>query len=84
MMSRCEGRILEIGQLVWKLCAIAVGCFVFMRGFRLIASEEESSVGSSILVDGAPGKSWAGIGVPLLLLTFVTNEAVMMIQALCR
>jgi len=84
-MNRFADRILNLGSLVGKLCASVVGGFVFLRGFRLIASEnEESAVGASFLVDSTPAKPWAGLGAALLLLTFVTNEAVVVIRALCR
>jgi hypothetical protein len=84
-MNRCADRYLKFGSLVWNLCATALGGFVFLRGFRLVAAEnEESSAKSSIPVDDTHRKSLAGIGAALLLLTFVTNEAVVMIWALCR
>jgi hypothetical protein len=51
----------------------------------LVASEnEESATESSVHVDCTPTKPLAGIGAALFLLTFVTNEAVVMIRALCR
>jgi hypothetical protein len=84
MMSRCADRILKLGSLVGNLCATTVGGFVFLRGFRLVASgNEESAAESSMHVDGTPAKPLAGIGAALFLLTFVTNEAVVMIRALC-
>ena len=84
-MNRRADRILNLGSLMGNLCATVVGGFVFLRGFRLVASEnEESAVESSISVDDTHRKSLAGIGAALLLLTFVTNEALVMIRALCR
>jgi hypothetical protein len=49
MMSRFICRLLKFQPLLWNLCAAAVGCFAFMRGFRLVALEkEESDAASSI------------------------------------
>lgn len=85
MMNRCADRILKLGSVVGNLCATAVGGFVFLGSFRLVVSEnEESAAGSSILVDSTPAKPLVGIGAALLLTTFVTNEAVVMILAFCR
>jgi len=84
-MNRCEDRYLKLGSLVRNLCATAVGGFVFLCGSRLVEAEnEESAAESSIPVDDTHKKSLAGIGAALLLLTFVMNEAVVMIRALCR
>jgi divalent metal cation (Fe/Co/Zn/Cd) transporter len=85
MMNRCADRILKLGSLVGNLCVTFVGGFIFLHSFRLVTSEdEESAAASSIPDDGMPAKPLAGIGAALLLLTFVTNEAVVMIRALCR
>jgi NADH:ubiquinone oxidoreductase subunit F (NADH-binding) len=85
MMNRFVRHLLKIGVLMRDLCVSAVGCFVFLRGFRLVASKkEESAVESSIRVDGTLGKPLAGTGAALFLLTFVTSEALVMIRALCR
>jgi hypothetical protein len=85
MMSCCVDRIPKLGSLVGNLCATAIGGFVFLRGFRLVAAEnEESAAESPLPVDGTPGKSLAGIGAALLLLAFVTNEAVVMFRTLWR
>jgi hypothetical protein len=85
MMNRFECRILKLGTLVGNLCATAVGGFVFLRGFRLVASEEEElAARSSIRGDGTPGKHAASSGAALFLLTFATSEALVMIWSISR
>jgi hypothetical protein len=47
MMSRFVCRILKFQLPMWNLCAAAIGCFAFMRGFRLVALEREESDAAS-------------------------------------
>jgi hypothetical protein len=48
MMSGLLHRTLKVGPIVGRLAASAAGCFVFTRGFELIAKEgEESDMGSA-------------------------------------
>jgi hypothetical protein len=56
-----------------------------MRGFRLLAIEENGSVtAGSIRAAGTPRKQLAGIGAALFLLAFVASEAAATIVALRR
>jgi hypothetical protein len=81
MMNRFECRILKFRPLMWNLCA--AGCFEFMRGFPLVALEEEElAAGSSVRGDGTPGKHAVSMGAALFLLTFATSEALMMIWSI--
>jgi hypothetical protein len=49
MMSYLLRRTLKVGPVVGCLVASAVGCFVFTRGFQLIAKDgEESDMGSPL------------------------------------
>jgi hypothetical protein len=85
MMNRFVRRVLELGSQMSRLLASAAGCFVFARGFRLVAMGEERSVPvTSNSVDGAPLRPLAGIDAALFLLAFVTSEALLMIRVLCR
>jgi hypothetical protein len=67
------------------LIASATGCLVLTRGFRLLAmNEEESHSAFPIRNNDGPPKSLAGIGAALLLLTFISSEAVATVLALRR
>jgi hypothetical protein len=90
MMNRILRRILELGPLLCDLGLSAVGCFVFMRGFRLVAIDEpgsdtglsRSDAGSDAGCDaGSPLKQFAGFDAVLLLLVLVAKEAPGMIRA---
>lgn len=83
-------RILGLGPLVCDLGLSAAGCFVFMRGFRLVAIEEPGSDTGQSRYDagydagrdaGSPLKQFAGFDAVLLLLVLVTSEALAMIRA---
>lgn len=53
MMNCSVRRILNLGPLMWDLCASSVGCFVFTSGFRSFAVEKEGSeTGASIRAVG--------------------------------
>ena len=85
MMNRSVRRILNLGPLLWDLCASSVGCFVFTSGFRSFAmGNERSETGASIQAVGPAGKKLAGIGAALFLLAFVTTEALATVRALAH
>jgi hypothetical protein len=68
---------------MWDLCVSSVGCFVFTSGFRSFAmGKERSETGASIRAVSPARKPLAGIIAALLLLGFVTTEALATIQAL--
>ena len=64
MMSCLLRRTLKVGPIVGCLVASAAGCFVFTRGFELIAKKgEESDMGSpSRFVGGTQSYRWGGYG----------------------
>ena len=82
MIMPLLGRILRAGPPVGDLLASAVGCFVTMRGFRLLATgEARSETGSPLGVDGTSPKSGAGVGAALFLLVFVASKTLLTIHA---
>ena len=86
MMNRILRRILELGPLLCDLGLSAAGCFVFMRGFRLVAIDEPGSDKGLSRYDAgydaaSPLKQFAGFDAVLLLLVLVTSEAPAMIRA---
>lgn len=84
MMNRFVRRALKLGSQISRLLASAAGCFVFARGFRLVAMGEKGGDSMvSIRVDGAPHKRLAGIDAVPILLAFATCGALVKIQALC-
>ena len=67
------------------LAASATGCFVFTRGFQLIAMDGEgSNMGWPSRVVPRSPKLWAGTDAALFLMAFITSEALMTIMALRR
>ena len=85
MMNCSARRILNLGPLMWDLCAPSVGCFVFTSGLRSFAMEKEGSdTVASIRAVGPACKTLAGIGAALFLLAFVTTEALATIRALAH
>lgn len=75
----------RLGLSVGNLIAAATGCFVFTRGFRLVVmNEEESHSALPILHDNGHRKSMAGIGAALLIVAFISSEAVATVVALRR
>ena len=73
----------RLGLPIGSLIAAATGCFVFTRGFRLVAmNEEESHSALPILHKDGHRKSMAGIGAALLLVAFISSEAVATVVAL--
>jgi len=83
MMSDLVHRTLKMGLIIGYLIASAAGCFLFTRGFRLIAMDDagSSTASPSRVIDGSP-KLWAGMDAALFLLAFVTSEALITIMAL--
>jgi hypothetical protein len=66
-----------------RLLVSAAGSFVFVRGFRLVATGKEGpDTESSIRVKDSSRKPLAGLGAALFLLACITNEALAMIRAL--
>jgi len=60
----------------------AVGCFVLIRGFRMVAAGNKGSdTEASINVAEAAREPLAGIGATVFLLAFLSSKALMMIQA---
>jgi hypothetical protein len=66
MMNPLLGRILRLGAPVRDLFVSAVGGFVMMRGFSLVAKGEEGpETGAPLGVDGTSREQWAGMGTAL-------------------
>jgi hypothetical protein len=85
MISRILRSASRLGLSLGNLVGATTGCFVFTRGFRLVAmNEEESHSALPILHNDGHRKSMAGIGAALLLLAFISSEAVATVVALHR
>jgi hypothetical protein len=85
MTSRYLRRILKLGLLMGDIAVSAAGCFVIMRGFRVVAMGQEGlDARSSMRAEGRSTKPLAGIGAALFLLAFVASEAAATIVALRR
>ena len=85
MMSSHIRRILKLGLLMGDMVVSAAGCFVFMRGFRVVAmGQERPDARSSMRADGRSTKPLAGIGAALFLLAFVASEAAAAVVSLRR
>ena len=72
MMKRILRRILELGPLLCDLGLSAAGCFVFMRGFRLVAIGEWGSDTGLFRYDAgydaeydSGSDAWSDAGSPL-------------------
>jgi len=78
-------RILKFGPVVVDLAVSAAGCFVVMRGFRLVAMnrQEPDTELSLRVVDRAPDLS-AGMDAALFLMAFIASEALVVILAFRR
>jgi hypothetical protein len=76
-------RILKLGPTMWDLLGSAVGCFVFLRGFRLVAiGNKGSDAAAQIHIADTSPEPLVGIGAEVFLLTVLTSEALVRIQAL--
>jgi hypothetical protein len=85
MMNSLIRHILKPLPLLRDLAVSATGCFALMRGFRLVATEDDGSdSAASARAAGTPRKQLAGIGAALILLAFVASEALATIGALRR
>jgi hypothetical protein len=85
MISHLLRSTRKVGLIIRYLVASATGCFVFTRGFQLIAKDgEESDMGLPSRVVGRSPKLWAGMDGALFLMAFITSEALMTIMALRR
>lgn len=83
MMSTYVRRILKLGPLMGDMVVSAAGCFVFMRGFRVVAmGQERPDTRSSMRAVGRFTKPFTGIGAALFLLAFVASEAAATVVAL--
>lgn len=84
-MNHILRRIATLGPVMGDLVASAAGCFVFSRGFRLVAmDEEDSDTESSVHGEGRSPRLLAGIGAAIFLLVFIAGEALAAVVALRR
>jgi hypothetical protein len=81
MMSSHISRILKLGLLMGDMVVSAAGCFVFMRGFRVVTGGQEGTDARSSM-RAHDAKPLAGIGAALFLLAFVASEAAATVVAL--
>jgi hypothetical protein len=82
-MSSFIRRIVGLGPSVGNLVVSAVGGFIFMRGIRLIAMEQEGlDAGLSMRSDDRSPKTSAEIDATIFLLAFVASAAMATIDAL--
>jgi hypothetical protein len=85
MLSHLLRSTRKVGLIMGYLVASAAGCFVFARGFQLIAKDGEGAdKGLPSRVVGRSPKLWAGMDAALFLMAFITSEALMTIMALRR
>jgi hypothetical protein len=85
MMNSLVERILKSGSPLSIVLASSTGCFVLMRGSRLIAMESDGSDSSvSLRTDDRLSRPLAGLSAALFLMAFAASEALVMIRALCR
>lgn len=78
-------RILKLGPLMGDMAVSAAGCFVFIRGFRVVVLEQERpNARSSVRTEGVPRMPLVGISAALFLLAFVASEAAATVVALHR
>jgi hypothetical protein len=83
MMNRFLRSISRLGPVMGDLVASAAGCFVFTRGFRLVAmGEEESGTESPVHGKVRSPKLLAGIGAAIFLLFFIASETLATVVAL--
>ena len=83
MKSHLLRRAFKFGPIMGYLAASVAGCFVFTRGFQLIAKDgEESNMRSPSRVVGRSPNPWAGMDAALFLVAFIASEALMTIMAL--
>ena len=83
MTSRLLRPIAKVGLFMIHLATSATGCFMFDRGFRLFAmNEHESHSRPHMHHIDEPPQSLAEIGAALLLLAFVSSEALVTFLAL--
>jgi hypothetical protein len=76
MMSSYMRRILKLGPLLGDMVVSATGCFSLMRGFRLVASKQESpGTRSPMRADGRSTNPLTGFGAAIFLLALVASEA---------
>jgi len=82
-MSDLHNRTLKMGLAIGQMVASVAGCFMFTRGFQLIAMDETGSNTSSPprVVNRSP-RLWAGMDAALFLMAFVASEALITIMAL--
>jgi hypothetical protein len=85
MISHLLRSTRKVGLIIRYLVASTAGCFVFARGFQLIAKDGEGAdKGLPSRVVGRSPKLWAGMDAALFLMAFITSEALMTIMALRR
>lgn len=83
MMNRFLRSISRLGPVLGDLVASAAGCFVFTRGFQLVAiNEEKSDTAQPVHGNIRSPKLLAGIGAAIFLLFFIASEALAAVVAL--
>lgn len=83
-MKRFSECILRLVHNILLLAASAVGCFVFVRGFSLVASVCEESGALYVPNNTVVPKLLASVRVALFILASSTARAVSIIQAFYR
>ncbi|WP_420238387.1 hypothetical protein ACOBR2_01935 [Telmatobacter bradus] len=83
-MNQLPRYFLKLVQNMLTLAASAVGCFVFVRGFSLVANGYGESAAISVRGDGAVPKRFSSIRVALFILASATAKAMMLIQPFYR
>ena len=83
-MKRFSECILRLVHNMLLLAASAVGCFVFVRGFSLVASVREESGALYVPYNTAVPKLLASVRAALFLLATSTAKVVPIIQAFYR
>lgn len=82
-MSHFLHRISNLGPEMENLVAAAIGCFVFKPDFRLVATgEKELERKSPVGADARSSALSIGIGAAIILMVFITSEALATIVVL--
>jgi uncharacterized iron-regulated membrane protein len=84
MMTFLVNRILKLGLFLSIVLASAAGCVVWIRASGLTSTEREGSNPGATLSDGRSSKRLEGVAAALVLMAFVTSEALAMIWAFYR
>jgi len=83
-MSRILQHSLKLGNAMWEFFASATGGFMFVRGFELISGgNDRSDRIPSQRISRTKFKPFAGAGIAIFLLVFISGETFKAVHAFC-